>query len=204
MGLGNFHQSRPPRRPMLRQRAVCALLTALVLFLVPAQAFAQSDTDTAEASAVILDTGTMSRIQDMDFGDIAQPSTAGTVMLTPTPTETCGINGGVNMRTGPCQAAEFAIMGRKNWIVRVREQNGGAVTLAGPGGATMIMNNMTINVTDMVNAPGGGNPPGTFGRYRITSDDGFATFRIGGTLNVNANQAFGDYTGTLSIQVLFN
>jgi hypothetical protein len=204
MGLGYLRQSRPRGRLTLRQRAVCALLAALALILFPAQAFAQSDTDTAPSVAVILDTGTMAKSQDMDFGDIAQPSAAGTVVLTPTPTATCGITGGVVMRTGPCTAAEFAILGRKNWLVRIREQNGGTIVLTGPGGATMTVTNMTIDVTDMVNAPGGGNPPGTFGRYRIVSDAGFATFRIGGRLNVNANQAFGDYTGTLSIQVLFN
>jgi hypothetical protein len=203
MGLGNFRQLRPPGRTTARRRALHALLAALALFLFPAQAFAQSDDEVVEARALVLESGQMAKIEDMDFGLIARPLAAGTVVITPTPTPTCGTTGGL-IRTGPCEAAEFGLLGRKNWLVRIREQNGGSVLLTGPGGATMTMNSMTIGTTDLTPAPGGGNPPGTFGRYRITSDSGFAYFRIGGTLHVAANQAIGQYDGTLNIQVLFN
>ena len=67
----------------------------------------------------------------------------------------------------------------------------------------MTLTNLTIGVSDMVPNPGGPNPPGTFGRYQITSDSGIAEFRIGGRLNIGANQAPGSYNGTFDIQVLF-
>ena len=134
MGLGYFRKARPHGRPSLRHGAARALLAALALVLFPAQAFAQSDDEVVDARAVVLVSGTLAKIQDMDFGQIAQPSIAGTVTLSPTPIPTCGTTGGL-VRTGPCEAAEFAIMGRKNDLARVRELNSGVVTLTGPGGA---------------------------------------------------------------------
>ena len=82
--------------------------------------------------------------------------------------------------------------------------NGATVVLTGPGGATITVDNLTLRIGDMVSAPGGGGGPGTFGRYRITSDTGIADFWIGGRLNIAANQAAGVYNGELEIQVIFN
>ena len=190
----------------MRDRAACALFALLAVALFPATAFAQfvgSDTETVEARIGILEPGTMVKLQDMDFGQIAQPLAAGTVTLTPTPSPTCGTSAGI-VRTGTCHAAIFAVMGRKNLLVRIREVNGGVISLTGSAGGTMTVTNLTISVTDLQSAPGGGNPAGTFGRYRITNDSGVGTFRIGGRLNVGANQTPGVYNGVLNMQVVFN
>jgi hypothetical protein len=215
---GPFHASRPKSGPMsvgyfreMRRKGRLALrlcgvrllfaLAALTLFSVPALAQVGSDTETAQAQAAILEAGTMAKLADMDFGVIAQPAAAGTVVLTPTPTATCATTGGL-VRTGTCQAAEFAIMERRNGRARIRLLNGTTVTLTEPGGATMLLNNVTINVTDMT--PIGGAPGWNLGHYQITSNSGIARFRLGGRLNVNAGQAHGTYTGTLNVQVNFN
>lgn len=203
MGLGHFRQPRQQGRLTLRGRAAGALLALAALALVPAPALGQSVTVTAQGRAAVLSPGTITKLTDMDFGTIVRPTAAGTVTLVPTPVPTCTATASL-VHTGACTPAEFTLMGRKNWLVRIREQNGGTLLLSGPGGATMTVTNLSINVSDMVTAPGGGNPPGTFGRYRITSDGGTARFRIGGRLNVAANQAVGTYTGTLNIQVQFN
>lgn len=203
MGLGYLRQLRPPGRLTLRQRAACALLALLALVApVPALAQAESDSETAVSQAVILQPGAMAKTADLDFGTIAQPAVAGTVTMTAA-TGICSTSAGI-LHTGVCQPAEFDVMGRKNWLVRIRNQSGNSIPLTGPGGATMTLTNLNIAVTDMVLNPGGPNPPGTFGRWQITSDSGFATFQIGGRLNVGANQAAGVYTGTFDIQVLFN
>jgi hypothetical protein len=123
----------------------------------------------------------------------------------------------VLVRTGPCKSALFVVRERKKGIVRIRELNGGIVVLTGSGGGTMTMTNLTLSVTDMTVCPGNGNgncngggngngngAAGTLGRFQIQSDSGFAHFRIGGTLNVGANQQVGVYHGTLNIEVLFN
>ena len=201
MGLGYLRQLRPPGRLTLRQRAAGAVLALLALVApVPALAQAESDTAIADARASILQPGAMAKTQDMDFGTIARPTVAGTVTMTPA--GACGTSAGI-LHMNECQPAEFDIMGRKNWLVRIRNQSGNSIPLTGPGGATMTLTNLTIGVTDMTVNPGGPNPPGTFGRYQIDSDSGVASFRIGGRLNINANQAPGTYTGSYVIQVLF-
>ena len=204
MGLGNFRQLRPRGRLTLRPRAACAL-AALLAIMAPAPALAQDNTDSqmVEAQAVILATGAMVSLADMDFGTIARPTTAGTVTMSAAASPTCTLSAGI-VHGGACQPATFGLMGRKNWLVRIREMNTGTITLTGPGGATMTVTNMTIGISDMVSNPGGASPPGTFGRYRITSESGVAQFRIGGRLNVAAAQMPGVYTGTLTMQVIFN
>ena len=202
MGLGNFRQSRLQGRPTLRQRAACVLLALLALAISPA-AWAQQDSATAEAQAAILTRGAMARLQNMDFGVIAQPAIAGSVTLVPSLTPTCNTTAGI-IHTGACKPARFAIMFKKHDKNRVREMNGGTIVLTGPGGATMTVTNLTIGgLTDMTQV-GTGGPPGTFGRYNIDSDSGIASFNIGGRLNIGANQAAGSYSGTLTMNVLLN
>jgi spore coat protein U-like protein len=204
MGLGNLRQSRLPGRPTLRQRAAARLL-AVAALASPAPALAQAVTDSAiaDATAAIMAPGTVIKLADMDFGQIAQPSVAGNVTMSPN-FPTCTPSAGILHLGSVCQPARFAVHGRKNWKVRIREMSGGAIVLTGPGGATMTVTMLSLGTTDMTPSPGGGNPPGSFGRQEIASDSGIAEFRIGGRLNIGANQAAGAYTGTMTIQVLFN
>ena len=202
MILGYFRQPRPPGRVSLRQRVAGAWLALLALG-TPATALAQavSYSQLVEAQAVILETGSIVNIVAMDFGRIAQPSVAGTVTMTPA--ASCSSSPGIAHLSG-CQPARFGLMGRKNWLIRIRNMSGNSIPLDGPGAATMTITNLTIGVSDMVAAPGGPSPPGTFGRWRITSDSGMAEFRIGGRLNIGALQAPGDYVGQIEVQVNFN
>jgi Mat/Ecp fimbriae major subunit len=202
MGLGYLRQPRPPGRLTPCQRAICALLALLALALpVPALAQIDTDSDTADAQVGVLANGTMTDLDDMDFGVIAQPVIAGTVTMSPA-TNTCSVSSGL-IHMGACTPARFSIKFRKHDRTRIRQMNNGTILLTGPGGATMTVTNLTISVTDMTFQNGGG-PPGTFGTYRIESDSGIALFKIGGRLNVGANQVAGTYTGVLTMNVLLN
>ena len=195
---------RPPRPRARWYRGACALLGGILAVLLPAQIRAQSvegDTGTAQTLAVIQTPGSIEKTADMTFGSIAQPNNAGTVVLTPASSATCATTGGL-IRTGVCRAARFGIYGRRNWRVRIRETNGGVVTLNGPAGATMTMNTITIDPVDM--SPTNGGNGWNLGRFLIDNDSGIAEFYLGGTLNVGVAQAPGVYTGTLVIQVQFN
>ena len=143
MGWGYFRQQRPRGRLTLCQRAICALL-ALLAFGLPAPALAQIDTDSeiVDAQAAILVRGAMTNIADMDFGVLAQTA-AGTVTMTPSLTPTCSASAGI-VHSGACQPAAFSIMFKKHDKNRIREMNGGVITLTGPGGATMTVTNLTI------------------------------------------------------------
>lgn len=197
MGWGYFRRLRPPGRLTPCQRAICALLACVA----PAAASAQVVTETADAQAAILDNGAMANLADMDFGTMTQPAVASTVTMTPAVAATCSPSAGV-VHAGACQPATFAIMGKKHDRARIRENNGGTILLTGPGGATMTVTNLTIGVTDMT--PNGGAGGWNFGRWIIEPDSGIAQFRIGGRLNIGANQAPGVYVGTLNMQVQLN
>lgn len=196
------------RLPRLRARgahrlhaAACALLAGIAL---PSAASAQSvpsDTATARAQAVFLTPGSVAKTRDMNFGTIAPAITPGTVVLTPEQIATCTASAPL-VRTGTCTSARFAIRGRRNLRVRIRENNGGTVTLNGPGGATMFLTNLTFDSTGMT-AVNGGNG-WDFGNWRIDAANGITAFWVGGTLNVGAAQAPGVYNGTLVIQIQFN
>ena len=199
MGWGDLGRRRRTARRTSRSRASGWWFAALTLALIPTPGLAQ-DTVSSEARVAILGPGSIAKAADMDFGQIAQPGNTGTVVLTPTPTATCTTTGGL-VRTGTCRAAEFIVRETGQGRVRIFEENGGTVTLTGPGGATMQMTNFTLDVTDMNPINGGGNG---LGRFLITSSTGVASFRIGGTLHVAAAQAPGTYTGTVDVRVQFN
>lgn len=196
--------NRQPRRFARGYRGACALLAATLAALLPGLARAQSvdaDTGTAQSSAVIQTPGSIEKIADMNFGSIAQSSNPGSVVMTPANSATCTTTGGL-IRTGVCRAARFSIYGRRNWRVRIRETNGGVVTLNGPAGATMTMDTLTINPVDM--SPISGGNGWNLGRYQIDTDSGITEFYLGGTLHVGAAQTAGVYNGTVVIQVQFN
>lgn len=199
MGRGDLGRRRRTARRTSRLRASGRRFAALTLALIPTPGLAQ-DTVSSEARVAILGPGSIAKAADMDFGQIAQPGNTGTVVLTPTPTATCTTTGGL-VRTGTCRAAEFIVRETGQGRVRIYEENGGTVTLTGPGGATMQITNFTLDVTDMTPINGAG---GSLGRFHITSSSGLASFRIGGTLHVAAAQPPGAYTGTLDMRVQFN
>jgi len=203
MGPGIIPPLRPNTGGARWLRAVaCAALAAIAL--VPAQAFAQSSPKraTGQTQAAILTPGSIAKTADMDFGTIAPPTAAGTVVLSAQATAVCTPTGAL-VRIGTCRAARFSIFGKKRNHVKIKDPSGATVILNGPSGATMSMDNMTIGVIGMSQIGAGGNN-GNFGNWQIDTDDGITEFFVGGTLHVGATQTPGTYTGTLTIQILFN
>jgi hypothetical protein len=198
MGRDHLHRTRSAARRFARRYGGGAALAALV----PLPALAQQQDDaSARTQLSIQEPGSIANVQDMHFGQITQQATAGTVVLAPGAAATCTTTGAL-IRNGPCRAAEFSIYGRRNWKARMRTTNGGTVTLTGPGGATMLMDTITIAYAGM--SPSNGANGWNLGRYNIDSGNGMATFWLGGTLHVNAAQTPGVYNGTVVIQIQFN
>jgi hypothetical protein len=201
MGSGFFRLPRLLGRLALRQRVACALLAALALVPVPAAA-QNADSTAGELQVAVLDPGSIEHLDDMNFGTIAQPFGAGTVLIAPSGSPGCTVTNGL-VHTGGCRAARFAIRGKRNERVRIREVNtNGIVTLNGPGTATMTLTNLTIGTANMTVAPGGNG--WNLGNYRIDAPSGLTDFYLGGTLNVKAAQTPGVYNGTILIQIQFN
>ncbi|AWW73480.1 hypothetical protein CD351_03440 [Erythrobacter sp. KY5] len=175
-----------------RVAATCALLAAAMA--LPTAAHARSS-DSYDARAAVITPLSITKLSDLDFGDMVV-TTGGTVVLTPTATATCATTGGV-IHSAECVPATFVGLGQSGQRVRVRRPIGNTIALTGPG-TDMTVTNITIDGDpDLV--PVRSNP--NWERYTIGSADGTFVFRVGGTLNVNAGQLPGIYTGTFDIRL---
>lgn len=182
-------------------RAICAALAlALSAFLAPV-AQAQVATAQGSATAVVVAPLSLVKVQDLNFGRVAARPTAGTVTVDVN-SGGCTVTGGL-IHQGTCQFAEFAGLGTRR--MRVRIQIPTTVTITGPGGATMLVDTMTLGTQpDLTFLGGNGNGLGNGNRrYEINSPTGIFTFRVGGRLNVGANQAPGVYSGTFPVTVQY-
>ena len=192
MRRGISSRRRHDGRRTTRRRALAALLGAAVFAPAPAAAQAQ---DNAVMRGQILDTLVVNNDADMDFGDIIPGTANGTVVLTPSATPSCTTNNGI-VRTGNCRAARFDGDASFLFFLRVTKPAGNQLTLTGPMGATMVVNNLTYAMTT-ANLPLGSTA--TEQRYLILTGSGNFTLYVGGTLNVSQTQRPGVYNGTFAI-----
>jgi hypothetical protein len=153
-----------------------------------------SDTEAADARAIILRFASIVQTQELDFGDIVRSTTtAGTVTISPTGTRTS--TGGVVPILNTFSAGRFIGYGTTNRRVQLNVVPN-QVDISNPNGATMRVDNFTLGNLSGLTAQGGSN------QYRITAANGRFSFGIGARVNVAANQDPGQYQGTY--QVVFN
>jgi len=167
-------------KTQIRTFALFVLLTGL-----SASLFAQVST-TSSASATIVTPITIAKTADINFGNVAVSSTAGTVILSNSGTRS--LTGGVTLpaTTGTVTAGAFTITGAANYTY--------SITL--PSTATNLtsgVNNMTVNAFN--------SNPGTTGTL---NGSGTQTLKVGATLNVGASQAAGSYTSPTPFTVTVN
>lgn len=197
------------RKPDLRHagRAVGAALAALAFGLLPGTARAEKVNATGTAQAVVVAPLSIVKVQDLSFGRIVPKPTAGTVTVD-TATGGCVVTGAI-MEVGTCRLARFDGMGTKNMNARISLT--AISNLTGPG-QTMVLDNVFLGTNASISFAGNPNANGkgvglTQGngnqRYSITTNTGIFSLFIGGRLNVNANQAPGIYTGSISINVQY-
>lgn len=140
----------------------------------------------AQATATLLFPLEIVKNRDLDFGNVGVAGTAGTVVIDPE-TDTISATGGVSLVGGTPHAAQFtgAAKGNNVVIIRIPKQ---PVTLTRVGGTqTMIADNFTLQGLDKRAVAA-----------RVAFD-----FRVGATLNVNANQAEGIYVGTFDVSIQY-
>lgn len=171
----------------------------LAIFALTAQtAQAQSSTYTVTSEVALVEPLTLVNLSSLDFGSVAATTAAGTVTMTPTASPTCAVAGGI-AHFGTCQPAEFLGYGATGMVFRVKLPVGRQTTITGPGGSILI-DNMTVDGNPELVLIQINNSQG-FVRYRIASANGIFHFRVGGRLNVNANQLPGTYSGTFDIRI---
>ena len=169
-------------------RLLSPRLLALTILLAPAagQTAPKAAPTPAQATGTLLFPLEIVKNRDLDFGNVGTTAAAGTVVINPE-TDTISSTGGASLLGGTPHAAQFtgAAKGNNVVIIRIPKQ---PVTLTRVGGTqTMIADNFTLQGLDKRAVAA-----------RVAFD-----FKVGATLNVNANQAEGTYVGTFDVTVQY-
>lgn len=158
---------------------------ALALCASPTLVYASSPLAQANAQVLILHPLSLTKLQDMDFGDLS-PTVAGTAVLDPN-TDTLSTTGGVSASGGSPHCAQFAGVAGSASVVNIKVPNN-PITLTRVGGTeTMIVSNFTLQGQSK----------------RALAKAASFTFRVGGTLAVAAGQVEGLYVGTFNVTVQY-
>jgi len=184
-----------------------AIGAALALTLcAPAQA-KEVASATATTQAVVVAPTTIIKVQDMSFGKIVARPQPGTVTINGA-TGACTVTGPI-LQVDTCRQAIFAGMGTRNMRARISLDS--IISLTGPG-QTMVLDQVFLSNDSTISFSGNPNANGqgvglTQGngnqRYTISSPTGIYTLKIGGRLNVNANQLPGIYNGSITVTVQY-
>ena len=172
---------------MSRLSAFAMALLALFCLSAPAAAVAApvGAAQDASATARLLWPASVRRLQDLNFAYLSV-TTAGTAVIDPS-TDTMTTTGGVLHIGGTPYAALFEGVAPSKGVVIVRLPRN-PITLTRVGGTeTMTVSNWTISPD---------------AKRTVASQEPF-DFKVGGTLNVNANQAEGAYIGTFTVEIQY-
>ena len=166
-------------------KKVTTLLAALFMISLASAAFAQNpEADaSANASATIITPISIEKVEEMDllFGNIIASVAGGTVAIDVAGSPSySGVSAPAT--TGDRQQAQFLVTGFADSAF--------AITL--PTSATIEnQDSDTMTVDNFVSDPSG----------TSALENGEKTINVGATLNVGANQAAGEYTGTFDVTV---
>ena len=147
---------------------------------------AYADTETTQSEAVIIQPLSFTAFEDLHFGKIVPSNQAGTVTVGTNDGRTA--NNGIILVGSDQQAARFTGQGTFFQIVSIA-LGSNTIQITGPG-APMTVHTFTIGSTPSVVLTT--NPR----RFRIVNGLGLFAFTVGATLDVGANQAAGQYSGT--------
>lgn len=169
---------------MKRTAIFCTLTLGLMSLGISTKA---QETASATATATIVTPIAITKVVDMNFGNVAvQSTTGGTVVLSPAGARTP--SGGVTLPTnnGTVAAASFTVTGVATYSYSITLPSTDLTITSGSN--TMIVNNFTSN------------PSGPNGLLTA----GTQTLRVGATLNVNAAQPAGTYVSGTPFDVTVN
>ena len=158
-----------------------------ILMFAPAMAVAApiASSPPATANALLIYPVSITKIDDLDFGSMIV-TTAGTVVIDPN-ANTIARTGGVTLVGTGWSAAMFVGAAAGSSVVNIKLTNQ-PFTLTRQGGTeTMTVSNLTLQGQ---------------AKRTIAAASSF-TFRVGGTLNVGANQVEGVYTGTFNVDIQY-
>lgn len=167
------------------KKTVFLLASLFVMMLATQQVKAQTGAQasaTATAKATVVEVISIDKVDDLDFGTFASGITAGTVSMETSGTRNSS-GGVVLLASNAGKPAKFTAHGTANQHYFVTLPTD-PVTLTLSGGAA------TMTIASFVHSADG-----------ILDATGQETFKVGGILNVAANQPAGLYEGTFDVIV---
>jgi len=170
----------PLTMKMLKLFLFFAILTGFS-HLSPAQNSSSMD---AEASITLGAEMRIEKLSDLHFGDITSNSTGGSVLLNPSDGSVSNLSGNFYL-LGNSTAARFQLSGAINQCFEIASGSyPSQITLTNEQGHTMTVGNFQF-------LPSSGNLGST----------GIIEIKVGGTLNINANQPGGSYTNDSDLTI---
>ena len=165
----------------------CCFAALLALSAVaPAFAAPIVAAEDASATTAILHPLEVLKRQDLDFGYVQAGATAGTVVIDPD-TGAISATGGAILLGGTPHPALFTGAAKSNSVVNIKIPKQPITLTRVSGTETMTVSKFTLEGLDKRQAA-----------KNVSFD-----FRVGGTLNVNANQVEGLYVGTFEVSVQY-
>lgn len=167
-------------------------IMSVVFAAISTSLFAQqTDQASANISAGVIIPISITKLTDMNFGNMSVGSTGGTVVWNPTTgVRSVSPGSGITLPTtsGSPTLASFTVSGQANYGYSITLPST-AITLDDGAAHTMTVTTFTSS-------------PSASGTLSAGSTTGTQTLYVGATLNVSANQAAGIYTSTVPFSVV--
>jgi len=161
------------------------LFAAALLAAAPAQLHAATPPVESTATTIILHPLTVLKIADLDFGSVIV-TTAGTIVLDPV-TGAVTTTGGVLAVAGSPHAAHFVGAASGSSVVNIKLPKQPVTLTRIAGTETITLTKLTLDSPDK----------------RTMAQAGSFEFKVGGTVNLGANQVEGNYLGTFTVTVQY-
>ena len=174
------------------RKTVFLLASLFVMMLATQRVNAQNSatSEPANATATIIQAISIDKVADLNFGKIiADPTAAGQVAIQTDGSRTIAAGNVVLFDQGSNhQAASFKTIGSPGAAYYLVLPADGSVSLTGPSGSD------PMTIEGFVHSATG----------TLDATTGEEIFKVGAKLNVGANQAPGQYTGTFTVTAAYN
>lgn len=174
-------------RDQIYPRLIACLLFVLAFLASAPTTFAQPVS--GETDAVVVSPLSLVPVRDLSFGNLIPGATGGTAVISPAGSRT--VSGSVVAAGGTVSNAEFQGFGSRNRFVYISTASSSYRLDRVGGGANMTLRSLTLQADNLT-------PLNFPGLFRIASTN-VITLRIGGTLDVRANQRPGVYEASFPI-----
>lgn len=168
----------------MKKTLIGAAIVAAIAFTGAANAQSTASA-TFNVGARIVSPISITKIADMNFGDVVPSSSAGTVVLTTAGARS--VTGGASLGlTGATSAATFTVNGQANYTYAITLPS--AANISDGASHTMSVGTFTSSPSSTGTLDAGGSQ----------------ALALGATLNVGASQVPGTYSGSFSVTVAYN